>query len=351
MINSNPMVSNFPSGIYKSAFRPAWWLRGEHAQTLFATLFRTPPVLARSRETLALNDGDFLEIDWFKPELLQENAPIVAVVHGLSGSSDSHYVLGLQSSLAKLGWQSAALNCRGASGRSNWLPRAYHAGSSDDILHALHYIREKYPASPLALVGYSLGGNMTLKLLGEVGDSAPVFAGVAVSVPLLLGVCADRLDSGFSRVYRKHLLKELHAMWQEKIAHFAEQKNTEAIAIIQQKLSQGPFHSFWHYDNAVMAPLHGFKDVNDYYEKCASRPALGKIKVPTLVIQSSDDPFMSQDILPEAKELSASMHFELAEKGGHVGFIEGGTLRAPRYYLERRIPEFLQWQFAKQNSV
>lgn len=336
----------FPRGLYESPFRPAWWLRNPHAQTLFSSFFRKPAALSRVRETLPLDDGDFLDIDWLQPATWREGQPIVLVVHGLSGSSESHYVQGLQVALAAEGWCSAALNCRGASGRPNHLPRAYHAGSSDDVLSALRHLQRRYPASPRALVGYSLGGNMTLKLLGEQQSDAPVFAGVAVSVPLLLSACAERMDSGFSRVYRRHFMTELTGMWERKLSHFEAEGNAEAVTRIRERLQQGPFRSFWQFDDALMAPLHGFRDVHDYYERSSTRRHLGRIRIPTLVIQSSDDPFMTPRVLPSADELAPQVHFELCRQGGHVGFIEGGTPRVPRYYLERRIPAFLRAQAA-----
>lgn len=331
----------FSQGLYESPFKPAWWLRNNHAQTLFSTLFRSPPALQRRRETMTLADGDFLDLDFFEPANYQTAMPLVLIVHGLSGSSESHYVLGLQQTLAERGWASAALNCRGASGRANNLPRAYHAGSSDDIQAALRYLSEKNPQAPRAVVGYSLGGNMTLKLMAEQPSS--VFAAVAVSVPLLLSECADRMDIGFSRIYRQHFMKELTAMWQQKLPHLQSTVGNDAAEIIRQRLVSAPFQSFWQYDNEVIAPLHGFQDVHDYYAQSSSRQFLKAIAAPTLLIQSADDPFMSEKVLPTSKELSPQVYFELSKKGGHVGFIEGGSFKQPAYYLERRIPDFLDY--------
>lgn len=336
----------FPAGIFASPFRPAWWLRNAHAQTLFATFFRRPPVLARERETLSLADGDFLDLDWHRAPDWQPARPLVLVVHGLSGSSESHYVLGLQQQLAEQGWASVALNCRGASGRPNRLPRSYHAGSSEDVQAVLHDLRARYPLTPLAVVGYSLGGNMTLKCLGEQGAQADVFAAVAVSVPFSLSICAERMDSGFSRIYRQHFMSAMVAAWEEKMRHLEGVGDMQAVARIQAQLQRGPFRSFWHYDNEVMAPLHGFHDVHDYYARSSSRQFLRHITVPTLVIQAHDDPFMSPGVLPVATELSPSISFELCRRGGHVGFVEGGSPRQPRYYLEQRIPAFLGHRLA-----
>jgi hypothetical protein len=339
----------FPQGLFQSPFQPAWWLRGAHTQTLFSTLLRKPPVLQRQRELVFLEDGDFLEIDWLVPETWQERQPLTMIVHGLSGSSESHYVLGLQASLAKKGWASVALNCRGASGRPNNQPRAYHAGSSDDLLQVMMAIQKKLPHTPLALVGYSLGGNMTLKLLGREKENLPLFAAAAVSVPFLLASCADKMDKGFSKIYRRHFMTELTAMWQEKLTHFEAIGNAEAAQRIRPHLAHAPFKSFWQFDNDLVAPLHGFQDVHDYYYQASSRQFLPTIAVPTLVIQSQDDPFMSADVLPKDTDLSAAISFELSQKGGHVGFVEGGSPKTPHYYLEHRIPDFLHacWQERK----
>lgn len=339
---SSSLATDFPVGIYSSPFRPAWWLRNPHAQTLFSNFFRKPPRVPRERETLALADGDFIDLDWHRPPAWQEDRPLVLVVHGLSGSSESHYVLGLQSALSAQGWASVALNCRGASGRQNNLPQAYHAGSSGDLRQALEHMERRYPRAPRAIVGYSLGGSMTLKLLGETVGTAPVVAGVAISVPLLLPLCADRMDQGFSRVYRQHFMGELVAHWEAKMRHLESAGNDAAASRVREQLRRGPFRSFWQFDNDLVAPLHGFNDVHDYYSRSSARQFLHRISTPTLVIQAHDDPFMTPGVLPDASELSPAVHFELCRQGGHVGFIEGGTPRDPRYYLERRIPEFLR---------
>lgn len=342
-MNPPASAADFPRGLFHSHFRPAWWLRNPHAQTLFSTFFRRPPQVARERETVVLPDGDFLDLDWHWPLDWQPAQPLVLIVHGLSGSSESHYVLGLQAALSARGWGSAALNCRGAN-RPNNLPRAYHAGGSDDLRAVLAHMHQRFPAAPHALVGYSLGGNMTIKLLGESAGAAPVFAGVAVSAPLLLPLCADRMDQGVSQIYRRHFIGTLVAHWEEKMRHLERAGNPEAARRVQERLLRGPFRSFWHFDNELVAPLHGFDDVHDYYRRSSSRQFLRHIEVPTLVIHSHDDPLMSPGVLPETAELAPAVHFELCRQGGHVGFIEGGSPRDPRYYLERRIPDFLQAQ-------
>ena len=331
----------FPRGVFASPFRPAWWLRNAHAQTMFSTLFRKPPTLTRERERLPLPDGDWVWLDWLLPPGWDaQGQPLTVIVHGLSGSSDSHYVLGLQAQLQALGLGSVAMNCRGATGGPSQLPRAYHAGSSDDIRTLIDKLAAQYPGRGFVVVGYSLGGNMTLKLMGEQGDDPRLLGAVAVSVPLLLPLCAERMDRGMSRLYRRRLIDELMVGWQARYDGMVAAGRLDA-AVLQQHLAHAPFRSFWEFDDKLMAPLHGYADVHDYYTRCSSRQFLRDIRRPTLVIHAEDDPFMSPGVIPLAAELSPWVQFELSPTGGHVGFIEGGSAGAPAYYLERRIPAFI----------
>jgi len=260
------------------------------------------------------------------------------IVHGLGGSSESHYVLGLQKALSVRGWPSAAMNCRGAK-RPNHATRAYHAGASDDVIHVFRALAAG--GRRVALVGYSLGGSMVLKSLAELKQDPRLLGGVAVSVPLDLALCADQMNRGLSRLYRKHLLTALDSLWRSKIDHLRTRNAHAEADRISHHLGERAYTSFWEFDDKVMAPLHGFADVHDYYRRCRPAQFLKDIRVPTLVIHAGDDPFMTPDVVPAADQLSPSVHFEFAPQGGHVGFISG-TLLNPDYYLERRIPAFLQ---------
>lgn len=339
----------FLTGISRSPFRPAWWLQGAHVQTLYPSLFRRPPQLPRVRERHTLSDGDWLYLDWHLPKAwMGSGEPLVVILHGLSGSSDSHYVLGLQAALEARGWASLAMNCRGATGEANSTPRAYHAGAHDDVAEIIEVVRERYPEVPLALVGYSLGGAITLNYLALEQVPAMLFAGVGVSVPLRLDACADRLDQGFSRVYRKHLLGELIRSWRRKARKLAELGNEEVAVHIDDVLDTVPIHNFRTLDDALFAGIHGFKDGADYYARCSPRQHLARIHVPTLLLQSSDDPFLTPECIPQRRELASAIHLEMSPRGGHVGFIEAGAdWRQPLYYLERRIPDFLAVMLAE----
>ena len=322
-----------------SPFKPAWWLPGPHLQTLYGSLLRKAPSLQRSRERLWLDDGDFIDLDWHGPH--EADAPLVLALHGLTGSSSSHYILGLQQQLAAQGWASVALNWRGCSGESNLLPRGYHSGVSEDLASVVAHVRAKRPMAPLYAVGYSLGGNVLLKYLGESSDSCPLKGAVAVSVPFRLDQCADRIGIGFSKVYQAHFMRELVAYVQTKRQAFAAGGHAENLAALERLGPLDGMRTFWDFDDRVTAPLHGFADVPDYYRRASSRYYLGGIRVPTLVIQSSDDPFIHANSVPQLDELSASTQLELLPHGGHVGFI-GGSPGRPDYYLERRIPQWLR---------
>lgn len=331
----------FPLGFYHSPFKAARLLAHPHLQTMFASVHRrTPPAIERQTKRISLADGDFILLDYKTPSSPTKNAPLVLIIHGLSGSTDSHYVIGLQNALAAQNWPSVAMNCRGAT-EPNMATRAYHAGASDDVIAVFNHLIATQKRQ-IVIVGYSLGGSMTLKALSELGQHSRLLAGVSVSAPLELAPCAYRLDSGFSTIYRQHLLEGLNALWHAKHQHLLKLGQTTEAQKIADCLQHAPFKSFWQFDDLLMAPLHGFANVDDYYQRCRPNQFLKHIQVPTLIIHALDDPFMSVDVVPPQSELSAFIHFELAKHGGHVGFI-GGTPHKPNYYLEARIPEFLNY--------
>lgn len=321
-----------------SSFQPAWWLPGPHLQTLWSPFFRVPAQLERQRERLWLEDGDFLDLDWHGPH--EADRPLVLVLHGLTGSSASHYVLGLQQELAARRWASVALNWRGCSGEPNRLPRGYHSGVSEDLAATIAHLRACRPLAPLYAVGYSLGGNVLLKHLGETGLDCGLQGAVAVSVPYRLDQCADRIALGFSRVYQAHFMREMVAYVKNKRQLFTRQGQSEHLSALDRLGTLDGMRTFWDFDGRVTAPLHGFDDAHDYYRRASSRYYLGGIRIPTLLIQSADDPFVFRHSLPEAQELSATTRMELHARGGHVGFVEGSP-RKPAFYLERRIPDWL----------
>jgi predicted alpha/beta-fold hydrolase len=320
------------------AFSPAWWLPGGHLQTLWNPFCRRAPSLPRRRERLWLADGDFIDLDWHGPH--NPAAPLVLVLHGLTGSSRSHYVLGLQQQLAARDWASVAINWRGCSGEPNLLPRAYHSGASDDLAEVIAHLRASRPLAPLHAVGYSLGGNVLLKYLGETGTSAPLQKAVAVSVPFRLDQCADRIGLGFSRVYQAHFMREMVGYVRDKQRLFTQQGAANHLSTLQRLGSLKGLRTFWDFDGRFTAPLHGYADASDYYRRASSRYFLPDIRIPTLLIQAEDDPFVFRHSVPDLAELSTTTTLELHRSGGHVGFVEGSLLK-PCYYVERRIPGWL----------
>jgi hypothetical protein len=322
-------------------FTPAWWLPGPHLQTIWSPFCRRPPQLGRQRERLWLADGDFLDLDWYGPH--EASTPLVLVLHGLTGCSSSLYVLGLQQALAAQGWASVALNWRGCSGEPNLLPRGYHSGASEDLAETIAHLRAQRPLAPLYAVGYSLGGNVLLKYLGETGSDCPLQAAAAVSVPFRLDQCADRIGLGLSRFYQAHFMRAMIDYVKTKQQLFSQQNLAEHLATLERLGPLDDMRTFWDFDGRITAPLHGYLDAQDYYRRASSRYFLGGIRVPTLIVQAADDPFIFPHSLPEATELSPCTQFELHARGGHVGFIDGSP-RRPGYYLERRIPTWLQAQ-------
>ena len=323
-----------------TTFTPAWWLKNCHLQTLYPALFRKLPSPVLRRERLITPDNDFLDLDWCG----EEHLPLVILLHGLTGSSQSIYIKGLQHVLSQNNYRSVALNFRGCSGESNNSFRCYHSGETQDIDFLYKTLREREPITPIAAVGFSLGGNVLLKWLGEQQNNVNLFAAVAISVPLVLSICATKLDFGFSKIYRANLLRELKDYISGKQQHLEKIGATQHAKKLEQLGDLTKIRSFWEYDERVVAKLHGFKNAHDYYARSSSRQYLKKIAVPTLLIHALDDPFMTANVIPKADELSPFVQLELTKAGGHVGFVAGKNPFKPVYWLEQRIPKFLQQQ-------
>ena len=312
----------------ESGFRAAWWCRNPHFQTLWPYLFRRHPRPDFRRERVELPDGDFVDLDWLGP---QRAGLLAVVLHGLEGSSSSHYVRALIQALADLDMAVAVMHQRGCSGEPNRKPRFYHAGETGDFRFILQHLRESLPAARLYAVGYSLGGNILLKWLGEARD--PILdAAVAVSVPFRLDYGAKRLERGASRIYQSFLLRSMKHSVALKRRRMAHPVDPGAL---------GKCRTFEQIDSCLTAPLHGFTDAGDYYAQCSCRRFLGTVRTPTLIIHARDDPFMTPSAIPAAEELSPAGRLEVSRFGGHCGFVEGSIPLRPRYWLDRRIPEFI----------
>ena len=311
-------------------FQPPWWLKNAHLQTLWAGLIRQRVQINHTVEKLTLPDNDFLDL-----ALTEDNGgPIVLVLHGLQGSINSRYASGILKALHNKGYFAVLMHFRACSNTINTQARLYHAGDTYDAKFVIAHLQKRFPNRTIMAVGFSLGGNVLLKLLGEEKQSSQLKAAVAVSVPMRLDYCANRMNQGFSKLYQWNLIRSLkHTL---KLKYADQQFNSFNISkALQSRI-------FWDIDNHFIAPIHGFKDADDYYTKCSSRQFLKHIQTPTLIIQATDDPFTSEKVIPRKDELSKSVTLEVSEHGGHVGFVSGQTPWNTQYWLEKRIPIYFK---------
>ena len=319
--------------IINSQFKPAWWLPGAHTQTLWASMTNRFINLEIRRERLELADGDFIDLDW----TTHRTGPIVLILHGLQGSSDSNYARGLMQACHAKGWRAIVMHFRGCSGEPNRLARAYHSGETNDLHTVIDILHRREPETPICAAGYSLGGNVLLKWLGEYPVKIPLSAAAAVSVPYELKNGAQQLDTGFSKIYQRHLLKSLLK---------ATLKKQE---LLEGKIDFVRFQAIktiYDFDDAVTAPLHGFKDAEEYYSRSSSRQYLKHICLPTLLLHAENDPFMTTKAIPGKEELSDCTTLELSASGGHVGFVSGSWPWSTNYWLENRLIEYFSGHFS-----
>ena len=320
------------AGVRRAPFRPAWWLRGPHAQTLAGKYLRPGIALPLQRRRIDTPDGDFVDLD-FAPEIAPD-APVVVLLHGLEGSTESRYVSLMLRELSGRGIQGVGMNFRGCGGEPNRLPRAYHSGDTGDLAHVLARLRDDAPGRPLGAAGFSLGGNVLLKYLGERGDAAGIVAAVAVSAPFDLPGCAARLSSGaMGRTYGARFLRSLKGKVRAKRRLLGGEVDVES-ALAARTLRD--------FDDALTAPLHGFSGADDYYARADARPHLERIRVPTLLVQARDDPFTPRGAAPDAA-VANNPHLEAAftDRGGHLGFVEGALPWRPCFRAEREAARFL----------
>lgn len=338
-MNEGPVNRDSRRGrIVDSPFLPPRWLRNRHLQTIFPSLYGRGPRPRLRREMLELPDGDVTVVDHLASNEDRDlDAPLLVLLHGLESSSESNYARQLLAAAETRGWRGVVLHFRDCGDYRNRLPRRYHAGETNDLRYFLNRLHTNGEEGPILAAGYSLGGNVLLKYLGEEGATTPVRAAAAVCVPLSLQRCADALTEGFSQVYQRHLLKRMKMAVRRKFnPHTAAFDWDRAMAA----------RSFAEFDDAVTAPLHGFQGKDDYYENSSSIRFLDSIERPTLIINALDDPFMKPDMLPGEDGLSPCVTLELSRHGGHVGFIDGGLPWRPRYFLPGRIVNFLSDELA-----
>jgi predicted alpha/beta-fold hydrolase len=317
-----------------SDYRPAWWLPGAHAQTLWGKLFRQELVQATSVERWPTPDGDFIDIHRLDGS---STGPRLLLLHGLEGSIQSQYAQGLLGETRRREWAADMLIFRSCGSEMNRTRRFYHSGETDDLGLVVDRLLIEHPDQPLFLMGVSLGGNVLLKYLGERGKllSPQIRAAVAISVPFDLARASRYINRGFARIYQKHFIRSLRRKTFEKLQRFPDLIAHDCLARLR---------TMYEFDDVVTAPLHGFRDADHYYASSSSLGWIESISIPTLLLSAVDDPFLPPTVLEDVRLVARRnrrLHLEFPLHGGHVGFVGGRNPFRPRYYAEQRACDFL----------
>ncbi len=311
-------------------YNPVFLFKSKHFNTMYRTLFQDFE-LEYSRKRLELKDGDFLDLDFS----IVNSKKVTIIIHGLEGSSNSTYVKSLVINLNKNTHDAIVINLRGCGGEINRLISSYHSGKTDDLAEVINYLSSYYTYDEINLVGFSLGGNIILKYLGEQVYTIPskIASAVTISVPCDLKGSSIELSKFWNAIYMRRFLLSLKQKLQLKIKQFPNS------FIDIEKIEKST--NFFDFDDLYTAPAHGFKDAFDYWEKNSSKQFIPNIKVPTLLITSSDDPFLSPSCIPfiEAKN-NTNFHLENTKYGGHVGFNSNFSMTTNNW-LEKKIVQFL----------
>ena len=316
--------------INPSTFHPPLFLKNRHVQTIYPAIARRVPDLSYHRERLELPDGDFIDLDWVKAPARR----LVVLLHGLEGNTHRSYMKGMAKIFNTNGWSVLAMNFRGCSGEANRLLRSYHAGATDDLRHVLRHASSTGQYDCIGLVGFSLGGNLLLKYLGEEGGalSPSICGAVAFSVPCDLAASVEAMSKPANRVYMKNFLKQLGKKLETK-----QQRFPEAINL----LGYDHLTTFVEFDDRYTAPIHGFENAAEYWRLNSCQVFLPRIQAPTLIVNALDDPFLSESCFPRKAALnSSSLFLETPKRGGHVGFMQ--LRRTQSYWSELRAIEFLE---------
>ena len=315
--------------IRNSTYQAPSWLPGGHAQTIYPALFRRLAPVAARGERLELADGDFMDLEWSG-----DGGPRLAILsHGLEADMQTGYIRGMAAALIRRGWDVLRWNFRGCGGTPNRLLRMYHSGATGDLHLIVTHALAHHPARSVDLIGFSLGGNLTLKYLGERAAELPprLHRAVAFSVPCDLACSSRQLSIPSNRIFMDRFLIALRAKIRAKKRMFPDQLDLTGLDNIR---------TFREFDDRFTAPIHGFRDAEDYWARCSSRPLLPNITLPTLLINAVNDPFLGPGCHPrEEAEGSRFFHFESPATGGHVGFPTLGN--GGEYWSETRAAEFL----------
>lgn len=317
-----PLIAN-------SSYRAPCWLPGGHLQTIHPALCRRVARVTRFTERLELSDGDFIDLEWFA-----DGRPKLAILsHGLEADARTGYMQGMAAALVRRGWDVLLWNLRGCSGEANRLLRMYHSGATEDLQAVVSHAMEQHSATSIDLIGFSLGGNLTLKFLGELGSAVParLHRAVAFSVPCDLACSSRQLARTSNRIYMERFLRSLRTKIGEKCRKFPGQLDASGLDRIR---------TFQEFDDRFTAPLHGFRDAADYWTRNSCRPFLRRIALPTLLVNALNDPFLGQDCYPrEDAAANDCFHLETPLTGGHVGFPSTGAYG--EYWSETRAAAFL----------
>jgi predicted alpha/beta-fold hydrolase len=325
-----------------------WWLPGGNAQTVWAALCaqRTDgQVLPWRRSRWITPDGDFVDADHMDARVGDGMVPTVVLFHGLEGSRHSHYAMAMASAVRQKGWQLVLPHFRGCSGEMNWQPRAYHSGDHEEIGWMLSQASRYAQGGPLLAVGVSLGGNALLRWAEEWGQAAQqtVRALAAVSAPLDLAAAGHAIDRGinrqlYARMFLRTMRRKAVAKWQQFPGLFDLDAARKA-------------RTLYAFDNAFTAPLHGFRSTEAYWRQASSKPGLASIRVPALVVNARNDPFVPASSLPQQAEAGPDVQLWQPEDGGHVGFVKAHSGGWPGRGSVQALPQVLLDWLAQAGGV
>lgn len=310
-----------------------WWQPGGHLQTIVPATLVPLPVVAFRRERWETPDGDFIDVDFAQPEPADTAVPLLALFHGLEGGSNSHYARSIMRAFADRGWRAAVVHFRGCSGEPNRLLRAYHSGDSDEGDWVLRRLHADFPHAQLHVVGVSLGGNMLAKWLGERAEDARfVTAAASVGAPLDLAAGGAALARGVNLLYTRMFMETLRPKALAKLQLFPGAADPAALRAAR---------TLYDFDNVYTAPVHGFRDTDDYWLRASGKPWLHNVRVPHLVLNALNDPFVPAASLPRVADVSSCVTLEQPATGGHIGFASGG-FPGRLEFLPRRLLRFFE---------
>ncbi len=310
-------------------YRAPYFFKNGHIQSIYPSVFRKLDDQFMVRERIDIEDGDFLDLDWCR----SGSRRLVVISHGLEGHSRRPYIVGMAKALVDNGWDALAWNFRSCGGSMNRHLRFYHSGATEDLHRVINFAIESGSYDEVALVGFSMGGNLSLVYLGDQDTpvNPKVKKAVVYSVPCDLSASADQLTLPQNRIYMSRFLKELKAKMLAKEKLFPDLLDLTGYEEIK---------NFRQFDDRYTAPIHGFRNADHYWSHCSSRRYIRNINVPTLIVNAKDDPFLASACYPHDEvDLNPNVKLETPETGGHVGFVSFN--KNNMYWSEQRAIAFL----------